>query len=144
MSVPQQSALLVRRIRSSLWAGALSDMRSALTSIRDLLELLVSSPVEVRFFDFVYAVAMRSGRLQTAINRYKYQGATGWASIFGRVLVGYLDDRHRSWRMDGIIASRPSLVLGHVASGITSGSFWNGPESRRLIDGRSIRNPHSS
>lgn len=63
-------------------------------------------PVEVRFFDFVYAVAMRSGRLQTAINRYKYQGATGWASIFGRVLVGYLDDRPQimeGW--DGIIAS---------------------------------------
>ena len=49
---------------------------------------------------------MRSGRLQTAINRYKYQGATGWASIFGRVLVGYLDDRPQimeGW--DGIIAS---------------------------------------
>jgi predicted amidophosphoribosyltransferase len=48
--------------------------------------------VETRYFDFIYAIAMRSGPLQTAINRYKFGGATGWATIFGRVLVGYLDE----------------------------------------------------
>ncbi len=38
---------------------------------------------------------MRSGALEEAINRYKYKGLKGWASIFGRVLVGYLDSHPR-------------------------------------------------
>ena len=39
-------------------------------------------------------------RFRTAINKYKYQDKTGWASIFGRVLVGYMDeapDRVTGW-----------------------------------------------
>ncbi len=59
-----------------------------------------SRPVEERFFQFIFAIAMRSGPLQDAINKYKYQDKTGWASIFGRVLVGYMDeapDRVTGW-----------------------------------------------
>ena len=34
---------------------------------------------------------MRSGVLERAINRYKYEGRCGWALIFGRVLAGYIN-----------------------------------------------------
>jgi predicted amidophosphoribosyltransferase len=63
-------------------------------------------PVEDRYFSFIYAIAMRSGQLEAAINAYKFRDRTGWASIFGRVLVGYLDespDAFNSW--DAIIPS---------------------------------------
>jgi len=44
-----------------------------------------------RWFEWNYAIAMRSGALETAISRYKYGGRRGWAAIFGRILVGFLD-----------------------------------------------------
>ena len=36
---------------------------------------------------------MRSGALERAINRYKYDEVTGWSLIFGRVLAGFLHER---------------------------------------------------
>jgi predicted amidophosphoribosyltransferase len=44
-----------------------------------------------RGWKVIYAVAMRSGTLQDVISRYKYDGLKGWAWIFARVLVGYLE-----------------------------------------------------
>ena len=44
-----------------------------------------------RGWQAIYAVAMRSGTLQDVISRYKYDGLKGWAWIFARVLVGYLE-----------------------------------------------------
>ena len=44
-----------------------------------------------RGWEFIFAIAMRSGVLQRALNEYKYDGVQGWAWIFGRVLVGYLE-----------------------------------------------------
>ena len=35
---------------------------------------------------------MRSGELLQAIDKYKVEGIRGWAWIFGRVLVGYLNE----------------------------------------------------
>lgn len=43
-----------------------------------------------RWFTCNYAIAMRSGELERAINAYKYQSQRGWAAIFGRILVGFL------------------------------------------------------
>jgi predicted amidophosphoribosyltransferase len=48
-------------------------------------------PPDQRYFDVIFAIAMRSGALQNAINRYKYDDKFRWAAIFGRVLVGYLE-----------------------------------------------------
>lgn len=44
-----------------------------------------------RGFTRVQPIAKRTGVLKNAISAYKYEGQTGWALIFGRVLVGYLD-----------------------------------------------------
>ena len=44
-----------------------------------------------RGWEVIYAVAMRSGTLQEVISRYKYEGLKGWAWIFARALVGYLE-----------------------------------------------------
>jgi len=63
-------------------------------------------PPDERYFDFIYAISMRSGSLQSAINLYKYDNRRGWAAIFGRVLVGYLDEH--PWVMEGWDAIIPS------------------------------------
>ena len=44
-----------------------------------------------RAFAFNRAIAMKTGALDNAITRHKYQGKLGWAIIFARVLLGYLD-----------------------------------------------------
>jgi predicted amidophosphoribosyltransferase len=41
----------------------------------------------------VWSIAPHSGSLRRAIGRYKYGGETDWAEVFGRLLVGFLDDR---------------------------------------------------
>jgi predicted amidophosphoribosyltransferase len=63
-------------------------------------------PTEQRWFDVVWAIAMRTGELESAINRYKFNDKWGWALIFGRVLVGYLEEhRHAFSSFDRIIPS---------------------------------------
>jgi predicted amidophosphoribosyltransferase len=52
---------------------------------------LCTKPVADRGWDLIFAISMRSGVLKRAIELYKYQDKTGWALIFGRVLVGYLE-----------------------------------------------------
>ena len=47
---------------------------------------------EERGWEYIYAISMRGGTLDEVINRYKYGEVKGWAWIFGRVLVGYLQD----------------------------------------------------
>ncbi|HET9257397.1 MAG TPA: ComF family protein [Pseudonocardiaceae bacterium] len=44
-----------------------------------------------RAFAFNQAIAMKTGALDNAITRHKYHGEVGWAIIFARVLLGYLD-----------------------------------------------------
>lgn len=44
-----------------------------------------------RAFAFNRAIAMKTGALDTAIKCHKYHGQQGWAIIFARVLLGYLD-----------------------------------------------------
>ncbi|MGD0983212.1 MAG: ComF family protein [Acidimicrobiales bacterium] len=102
-------------------------------------------PSSDRYFEFVYAIAMRSGALQAAINRYKYQGQKGWASIFARVLVGYLDESPgivQGW--DAIIASPTYTGRGsrrswdHIAlilqrAAVEAGGRWPIREGSRLV-----------
>jgi predicted amidophosphoribosyltransferase len=45
-----------------------------------------------RYFTRVRAISMRTGQMQWAISRYKYDRKPGWRAIFGRILVGFLDE----------------------------------------------------
>lgn len=44
-----------------------------------------------RAFAFNRAIAMKTGALDDAIKLHKYHGRVGWAIIFARVVLGYLD-----------------------------------------------------
>ncbi|MER6116224.1 ComF family protein [Streptomyces sp. NPDC001743] len=57
-------------------------------------------PLAERGFSRVDAVAVYSGALRDKIHKLKYDGAHGWALIFGRLLVGWMET-HRD-RMDGV------------------------------------------
>jgi predicted amidophosphoribosyltransferase len=63
-----------------------------------------------RQFDWNAAVAMRSGALEQAINRYKYDGVTGWALIFGRVLAGFLHDQQQRFTGFHLVIPSPTYV----------------------------------
>jgi predicted amidophosphoribosyltransferase len=53
---------------------------------------------------------MRSGVLEGAINSYKYYGVKAWATIFGRVLAGFLEEQAQTFRQFSIIAASPTYV----------------------------------
>ena len=53
---------------------------------------------------------MRSGRLEEAINRYKFHGAKGWALIFGRILVGFLSEQLESFEDFDLVIASPTFV----------------------------------
>src|SRR5689334_14346655 len=63
-----------------------------------------------RYFDRNHAIAMRSGHLEAAINRYKYENFKGWSAIFGRVLVGYLNAHHNTFNTFDVIIASPTFV----------------------------------
>ncbi|MFC8699450.1 ComF family protein [Streptomyces parvus] len=63
------------------------------------------SPDE-RGFSRVDAVAMFSGDLENAVRRLKYDGAWGWAPIFGRLVVGWME--RNPDRMAGV-----DLIVGN-------------------------------
>lgn len=44
-----------------------------------------------RSIECIDAVAVKTGALDDKIKKLKYGGKTGWATIFGRVVAGYLD-----------------------------------------------------
>jgi predicted amidophosphoribosyltransferase len=63
-----------------------------------------------RQFHWNAAVAMRDGPLEQAINHYKYDGVTGWALIFGRVLAGFLHDQQRRFAGFDLVVPSPTYV----------------------------------
>ena len=63
-----------------------------------------------RYFERNYSIAMRSGVLERAITKYKYDGVKGWAQIFARVLVGYLEAEHLVFSRFGLIIASPAFV----------------------------------
>jgi predicted amidophosphoribosyltransferase len=52
---------------------------------------LCNRSADLRGWEYIYAISMRSGALEKVISRYKYDDVKGWAWIFGRVLAGYLE-----------------------------------------------------
>jgi predicted amidophosphoribosyltransferase len=63
-----------------------------------------------RWFNWNYAIAMRSGELERAINRYKYKRRHGWALVFGRVVSGFLEEEAQIFRGFDLITASPTFV----------------------------------
>jgi predicted amidophosphoribosyltransferase len=63
-----------------------------------------------RYFQWNYAIAMRSGVLERAINDFKYSNRHGWRNIFGRVLVGFLDDERKNFEDFDLIIASPTYL----------------------------------
>jgi predicted amidophosphoribosyltransferase len=53
---------------------------------------------------------MRSGILEKALNAYKYENKRGWAVIFARVLVGFLNEEGSSFNSFDLIVASPTFV----------------------------------
>jgi predicted amidophosphoribosyltransferase len=63
-----------------------------------------------RYFEWNFAIAMRTGVLETAINNFKYRNRHGWKNIFGRVLVGFLDDKEETFSSFDLIVASPTFL----------------------------------
>jgi predicted amidophosphoribosyltransferase len=66
--------------------------------------------VSERYFEWNYAIAMRSGVLESAINAFKYENRRGWGKIFGRVLVGFLDEEEATFEDFDLIVASPTYL----------------------------------
>lgn len=67
-------------------------------------------PAEERFFEWIWAIAKRSGDLKRAIDSYKYSDRKGWAKIFARVLVGYLNEDPGAFKDFDLIIGSPTFT----------------------------------
>ncbi|WP_244313374.1 ComF family protein [Streptomyces zinciresistens] len=63
----------------------------ALGTARRCSNALCELSPDERGFSRVDAIAMFSGDLENAVRRLKYDGAWGWAPIFGRLVVGWME-----------------------------------------------------
>lgn len=53
----------------------------------------------------IHAIAYQSGPLRRVINDYKYEGSRGWAGIFGRLVLGWLEMHARDAPPDLIVVN---------------------------------------
>ena len=53
----------------------------------------------------IHAIAYQSGPLRRVINAYKYEGARDWALIFGRLVLGWLEQHARKAPPDLIMVN---------------------------------------
>jgi predicted amidophosphoribosyltransferase len=53
---------------------------------------------------------MKSGHLENAIKRYKYEDRKAWAVIFARVLVGFLNEERELFQNFDFIVASPTYV----------------------------------
>jgi predicted amidophosphoribosyltransferase len=90
-------------------------------------------PVSARYFEAVWAISMRTGQMKHAITRYKYGGKWGWAAIFGRILVGFLNDRAEEFRDFDYITPSPTYVHAD------EGRPWD--HTRRIVEAAQIVEP---
>ncbi|MFF8415036.1 ComF family protein [Streptomyces omiyaensis] len=65
---------------------------------------------EQRFFTRVDAVALFAAPLDAKIKKFKYDGATGWAVIFGRLIVGWLNAHADQVADINLIIGNPSAL----------------------------------
>jgi predicted amidophosphoribosyltransferase len=53
----------------------------------------------------IHAVAFQAGAMRRTINSYKYRGTRSWSLVFGRLLLGWLDEN--------LAADRPDLIVAN-------------------------------
>jgi predicted amidophosphoribosyltransferase len=53
---------------------------------------------------------MRNGEIERVIGRYKFHGRHHWATIFARVLVGFLEDESELFKQFDLIVASPTYV----------------------------------
>jgi predicted amidophosphoribosyltransferase len=63
-----------------------------------------------RRVESIGAIAYLSEPLQSKIHKYKYEGATGWSIIFGRLVVGWLEASLRQSPHPDLIVANPTCV----------------------------------
>src|SRR5205823_399071 len=63
-----------------------------------------------RAFEWNWAIAYRSGVLEDRLGRYKFEGKKGWALVFGRILVGFLNEHRSSFKDFELIVANPSYT----------------------------------
>jgi predicted amidophosphoribosyltransferase len=63
-----------------------------------------------REFERVWPISMRTGQMEWAINTYKFDGYRGWAAIFGRILVGFLDEHADVFERFDLIIPSPTYT----------------------------------
>ena len=67
-----------------------------------------------RYIDRIEAVTLHEDHFADVLRRYKYGKKTGWATIFARLLVGYLEYAWSTRNVDLIVANPPSPSRDHV------------------------------
>lgn len=66
-----------------------------------------------RGFVWNWSIAMRTGVLRQRIDDYKFRSRTGWGLIFGRIVIGFLEDHRDTFgQMDMFITSPTYLGEG--------------------------------
>lgn len=63
-----------------------------------------------RWFHWNYSVTYREDPIERAINVYKYQEKRAWRLIFGRILVGFLDEESELFEPFDAIIPSPTYV----------------------------------
>lgn len=67
-----------------------------------------------RWFEWNYAIAIRSGVLERVVNAFKGStagsGNRGWSAIFGRILVGFLDAHAETFEGADLIVGSPAYI----------------------------------
>ena len=65
---------------------------------------------ENRYFDSNRAIAYRRGELERTISLYKGSDKRGWAIIFARLLVAYLDKHREEFAPFAVLVASPTFV----------------------------------
>jgi predicted amidophosphoribosyltransferase len=63
-----------------------------------------------RYFSSVWSLAPLAGPWRWAVWRFKYRGEKGWAAVFARLLVGFLDDRMPWFDSYDVLVPMPSCA----------------------------------
>ena len=72
----------------------------------------------------IHAVAYWSGPLRRIIYDYKYEGATGWSGVFGRLVLGWLELQAREQPPDLIVANPTFTGPGGRPFAHTEAVLW--------------------
>ncbi len=94
-----------------------------------------------RRIERIDAIAYHSGELASKIRRYKYEAKSGWALVFGRLLVGWLE-AHASDEPPDLIVANPTFIepgdnrLGHIEVIIRSAAIEDIERRWALDSGR--------